>query len=425
MSKNRIKLPKIEPTPEAAYWNRRAFIEKLGLGSIAVAGAAVGSGCDSEASSSADSRTGSQPGSGTGSGTASGTGSSQGGSNQAAANNGTTGTGDEKTTSTSDANGTASGTSDANQTSTDTTADSSTSKVASDDPTVDKELLKKLPTSPHPAVKPGLLRATAVKHFPAKRNKKYKLPANAKLTDQVSPSIYNNFYEFTTTKEIVWRLAGDFKVDPWTIEVSGLCNKPRKFGIDDMFKLLGGDQEERTYRFRCVEAWAMDVPWTGFSLSKLLKLVDPKSTAKFVKFHTANRPKEMPGIATQTWYKWPYYEGLRMDEAMNELTMVATGLYGRPLPKQNGAPFRIIVPWKYGYKSPKSIVKIELVSKQPGTFWADLQAQEYPFQSNVEPKVPHPRWSQAQERLIPTGDIRETLLYNGYEKYVAGMYKKG
>ncbi len=263
------------------------------------------------------------------------------------------------------------------------------------------------------------------KMFPVKRSPKYKLPGGEKeFTDEVVAAVHNNFYEFTMNKQLVWHLAqGKFKPDPWTIEVTGECHKPRKFSIDDIYKTFGGDQEERAYRFRCVEAWAMDVPWTGFELNKLLKAVEPKSDAKYVKFTTVKRPKEMPGVAQNPYnYTWPYYEALRMDEAMHELTLLCTGIHGRPLPHQHGAPFRIIVPWKYGYKSPKSIVKIELLEKKPGTFWFDLQPKEYPFESNVNPRVPHPRWSQAFERVIPNNRIRQTLLYNGYAEHVAKLY---
>jgi sulfoxide reductase catalytic subunit YedY len=182
--------------------------------------------------------------------------------------------------------------------------------------------------------------------------------------------------------------------------------------------------EERVYRFRCVEAWAMTVPWTGFPLSKLLRRVQPKSGAKFVKFVTAYKPDEMPGVHRLADYPWPYTEGLRLDEAMHDLTMVVTGIYGKPLPKQNGAPIRLVVPWKYGYKSIKSIVSIELVDRQPATLWETLSPHEYPFESNVEPSVPHPRWSQATHRVVDTGERVPTLPYNGYSRQVASLYGK-
>ena len=270
------------------------------------------------------------------------------------------------------------------------------------------------------ALRPGLERPQVLEHFPAKRNRKFDF--EGPLTDELVAATHNNFYEFTTDKQRVWTLARDFRVDPWVVEVSGLCRKPRKFGIDDLFGLPGCQQQERTYRFRCVEAWAMDVPWTGFPLHRLLKRVEPADEARFVRFVSLARPSEMPGIVTQKQYPWPYFEALRMDEAMHELTLLATGLYGRPLPRGHGAPFRIVVPWKYGFKSPKSIVRIELVAERPPTFWNQLAPREYGFVSNVNPQVPHPRWSQAKERMIGTGDVRPTLAYNGYGELVAGLY---
>jgi sulfoxide reductase catalytic subunit YedY len=273
----------------------------------------------------------------------------------------------------------------------------------------------------HAAVlRPGLERPKIRGLFPAVRNAAYNLEQS--LTDEMVAATHNNFYEFTTNKGKVWELARNFAVDPWTIEVTGLCAKPRRFGIDELFKLPAVQPEERTYRFRCVEAWAMDVPWTGFELGRLLKLVEPKSDARYVRFVSLERPAEMPGIARQPGYPWPYFEALRMDEAMQKLTLVATGIYGRPLPRQFGAPFRIIVPWKYGYKSPKSIVKIELTAKRPLTFWNKLAPREYGFLSNVDPKVPHPRWSQASEKMIGSGERRPTLPYNGYAAQVAQLY---
>lgn len=274
-------------------------------------------------------------------------------------------------------------------------------------------------------LKPAIDPESAKDLFPAKRNPKFKdYPAGAKQTEELVAATYNNFYEFTVDKRYVWITAeqSGFKCDPWTIEVTGLCNKPGKFSIDDLFKQFGKFQEERAYRFRCVEAWSMDVPWTGFELNKLLQAVEPKNEAKYVRFVTVKDEKHMPGMIREPNYPWPYYEGLRMDEAMHELTLLGTGIYGHPFPNQHGAPFRMIVPWKYGYKSIKSIVKIELVDKQPGTFWSKLIPDEYPFESNVNPQVPHPRWSQAAERVIPTGVERKTLPYNGYAEFVAKLY---
>ena len=261
--------------------------------------------------------------------------------------------------------------------------------------------------------------AAAPKLYPAKRNAKYS--PKVVLTNKAWATGYNNFYEFTTSKEHVRFLVDKFKTNPWEVEVSGLCGKPFKFDALEMAKKLG--LEERVYRFRCVEAWSMIVPWTGYTLSKLLKQAEPKASAKYVKFYTAMKPAEMPGLARLPQYPWPYTEGLRLDEAMHDLTFMATGIFGESLPKQNGAPLRLVVPWKYGYKSIKSIVKIELTDRQPKTLWNALSPREYPFESNVDPGVPHPRWSQASERLIGPNPVRiKTIKYNGYPQ-VAGLYK--
>ena len=241
------------------------------------------------------------------------------------------------------------------------------------------------------------------------------------LTDEKEAGTYNNFYEFTLSKD-VYKKVGAFVTLPWSIQISGLVEKPMTLDfreLEEMFTL-----EERVYRLRCVEAWAMIVPWTGFQLSKLIEKVSPKREAKFVRFETANRPEQFPGMRSVPGYPWPYFEGLRLDDAMNPLTLVVTGVYGKPLPKQHGAPVRIIVPWKYGYKSIKSVVKMEFIAAQPSTFWETLQPEEYPFESNVNPNVPHPRWSQATERMIDTGDRVKTQLYNGYSSYVASLYPK-
>ena len=231
---------------------------------------------------------------------------------------------------------------------------------------------------------------------------------------------YNNFYEFTTDKEGVARLATAFNPQPWTVEVSGLVNNPKTYGIEDL--LSGFTQEERIYRLRCVEAWSMVIPWTGFTLSSLLQEVEPTSDAKYVRFETVHRPEEMPGQKSP-FYPWPYQEGLRLDEAMNDLTILATGLYGMPMPNPNGAPIRLVVPWKYGFKSIKSIVKIELVAEQPGTLWSMVGPNEYGFYSNVNPERPHPRWSQASERRIGELQRRPTLMFNGYAEQVAHLYE--
>jgi sulfoxide reductase catalytic subunit YedY len=231
---------------------------------------------------------------------------------------------------------------------------------------------------------------------------------------------YNNYYEFSTDKESVAYLSEEFTTRPWSVEVYGLVNKPKTYGIDDLLKKF--PQEERIYRLRCVEAWSMVIPWTGFPLASLLKEVEPTSKAKFVRFETVDRPQEMPGLGSP-FYPWPYQEGLRLDEAMNDLAILATGLYGLPMPNQNGAPIRIVVPWKYGFKSIKSIVKIELVAEQPATLWSTVGPNEYGFYSNVNPDRPHPRWSQASERRIGELGRRPTLMFNGYAEQVAYLYK--
>ena len=255
--------------------------------------------------------------------------------------------------------------------------------------------------------------------YPAKRNEKFVL--DRPLTDEWATAHYNNFYEFTTDKERVADLVGKFQTHPWTVEVTGMVAKPKTYDLDALLRLM--PIEERLYRHRCVEAWSMAVPWTGFPMKALIDLAQPLSSAKFVRLISFNKPEQAPGMKSQSWYSWPYYEGLRMDEAMNELAMLVTGIYGHELPKQNGAPIRLVTPWKYGYKSIKSIVKIEFVDKQPKTFWNDLAPKEYGFLSNVNPEVPHPRWSQATEQPIPGGPRRPTLLYNGYEAHVAQLYK--
>lgn len=239
------------------------------------------------------------------------------------------------------------------------------------------------------------------------------------LTPRVSVTNYNNFYEFTTNKDGVAAAAKDFKTDGWKIEVTGLCNKPRVFDIDDFRKLA--PIEERVYRHRCVERWSMVVPWAGFSVNKLLAAVEPQGSAKYVAFTTLLDPVRMPNQKTGV-LKWPYVEGLRMDEAMHPLALFATGLYGELLPPQDGAPVKLVVPWKYGFKGIKSIVKIELVEKQPPTTWQDYAPKEYGFYANVNPHHPHPRWSQAMEMRIGTNAQRETLMFNGYADQVASLY---
>lgn len=230
---------------------------------------------------------------------------------------------------------------------------------------------------------------------------------------------YNNFYEFSTGKEEVAPLSKGFTTAPWTVEIYGMVNKPTTFGIEDLLKLF--PQEERIYRLRCVEAWSMVIPWNGFPLASLLAMVEPASSAKYVRFETVYRPEEMKGQKSP-FYPWPYQEGLRLDEAMNDLTLLATGLYGETVLPQNGAPIRLVVPWKYGFKSIKSIVKIELTDKEPATLWSAVAPNEYGFYANVNPEVDHPRWSQASERRIGELSRRPTLMFNGYGEQVADLY---
>lgn len=256
--------------------------------------------------------------------------------------------------------------------------------------------------------------------FPAKQNAAYHL-GDRQLTAENVAAKYNNFYEFTTTKDKVWELAYGYKVDPWKVNVKGLVSKPKTLGLDDLFTKF--PLEERLYRFRCVERWAMQVPWTGFPLAKLIDACEPLGSARYVRFVTVNDPKGLPGQKSQQWYPWPYFEGLRLDEARNEMAMAAVGIYGHALPMQHGAPWRVVTPWKYGYKSAKSIVEIEFTDKQPPTFWNDLYSSEYGFYSNIDPGKPHPRWSQKLEQDIGTGETRDTLLYNGYGAQVGSLYK--
>jgi sulfoxide reductase catalytic subunit YedY len=233
---------------------------------------------------------------------------------------------------------------------------------------------------------------------------------------------YNNFYEFGTGKEDPAKNAHMLTIDPWSIEIDGLVDRPGSYSMADIMD--GMTVEERIYRFRCVEAWSMVIPWNGFELNQLLDKVGVQSGAKYVAFETAYRPDEMPGVRFPV-VEWPYVEGLRLDEAMHPLTLMATGIYGEPMPKQNGAPIRLVVPWKYGFKSIKSIVRISLVEDEPPTTWNKANAREYGFYSNVNPNVDHPRWSQATERVIGGGIFasrKDTLMFNGYEEQVASLY---
>ena len=244
-----------------------------------------------------------------------------------------------------------------------------------------------------------------------------------KLTDYKDASGYNNFYEFGTDKADPAKNAGSLVTSPWTVEVEGLVKKPAKYALEDLLKLSA--QEERIYRLRCVEGWSMVIPWVGYSVAELIKKVEPLGSAKYVEFITQADPKTMPFVGSRV-LEWPYTEALRMDEAMHPLAMLAFGMYGETMPKQNGAPLRLVVPWKYGFKSGKSIVKIRFTDKEPKTAWNKAAPQEYGFYSNVNPTVDHPRWSQASERRIGEDGLfakkRKTLMFNGYEAQVGQLY---
>jgi sulfoxide reductase catalytic subunit YedY len=240
------------------------------------------------------------------------------------------------------------------------------------------------------------------------------------LTPEDKVTTYNNFYEFGTDKSDPAENSGKFRPLPWTVAVEGLVKKPANYQLEDFIK--PSKIEERIYRLRCVEAWSMVIPWNGFPLADVLRRAEPLPSAKYVEFTTVFRPQEMPGQRRDV-LDWPYKEGLRLDEAMHPLTILATGVYGKTLPNQNGAPLRLVVPWKYGFKSIKSIVKIRLTETQPNTAWNDAASDEYGFYANVNPEVDHPRWSQAKERRIGELRKRDTLMFNGYGDQVASMYR--
>jgi sulfoxide reductase catalytic subunit YedY len=250
-------------------------------------------------------------------------------------------------------------------------------------------------------------------------------PSPFNTSEELTPfkdvTSYNNFYEFGVDKDDPARYAGSLKTEPWSIAIEGLVKKPAVYHLDDVLK--GETMEDRIYRHRCVEGWSMVIPWLGFPLANLIKRMQPSTNAKFVAFETKLAPDEMPGQRRNA-LQWPYVEGLRMDEAMNPLTLLAVGLYGKPLPNQDGAPIRLVVPWKYGFKSIKSIVKISFVESQPPTSWNLATPREYGFYSNVNPEVDHPRWSQSHERRIGEFFKRRTLMFNGYGDQLAGMYSE-
>jgi methionine sulfoxide reductase catalytic subunit len=265
----------------------------------------------------------------------------------------------------------------------------------------------------------------AMKATPSEQSQSSTMPSGTKdeLGDPVNSfkdiTNYNNYYEFTTDKVGVASMAGNFKTSPWDVEVFGLVNKPKTYALDELVKKF--QPEERIYRLRCVEAWSMVIPWMGFPLSKLLKDVEPTSDAKYVRLETVFKPDDMPGQKS-SFYPWPYQEGLRLDEAMHDLTLLATGLYGGELPAQSGGGIRLVVPWKYGFKSIKAVVKIELVAEEPATMWSNIAPNEYGFYANVNPEVNHPRWSQASERRIGELSRRKTMMFNGYADQVASLY---
>ncbi len=252
--------------------------------------------------------------------------------------------------------------------------------------------------------------------YPATRNPAFTL--DRQLTAEKVAAKYNNFYEFGPLKTVAW-LAQRLKTRPWQVQVSGLVKKPKTFDIDDLIRAM--PLEERLYRFRCVEAWAMAVPWTGFPLAALIKQVEPRSDVRYVKF-TSFLDRTVALGQLRFWYPWPYTEGLTIEEAMNDLTLLVTGIYGHPLPQQHGAPLRLIVPWKYGFKSIKSMVSIEFTTQRPESMWETLAPQEYGFWANVNPNVAHPRWSQAEDRMLGTDERRPTMIFNGYGKRVASLY---
>ena len=253
--------------------------------------------------------------------------------------------------------------------------------------------------------------------YPVDRNLRYRV--DRPITAEKYATTYNNFYEFGSHKTIS-RAAQALPIRPWTVRVDGMVEKPFDIAIDDLLKKM--PLEERVYRFRCVEAWAMTVPWSGFPLKALVDMARPLGGAKYLRMETFKNPDVARG-QRQHWYPWPYVEGLTIKEAVNELAFIATGLYGKPIPKQNGAPLRLVVPWKYGFKNIKSIVKFTFTDKRPKTFWEEIQAAEYGFWANVNPKVHHPRWSQATERLLETDKRVPTRLFNGYGEFVADLYK--
>jgi len=253
--------------------------------------------------------------------------------------------------------------------------------------------------------------------YPARKNDAFTL--DRPLTPENLNTSYNNFYEFGFSKSVA-RAAAALPIRPWTVKIDGMVEKPQEIGIDDLIRKM--PLEERLYRMRCVEAWSMTIPWTGFPFAKLVEFARPLSSAKYVRMETFHNPKVAPA-QRQTWYPWPYVEGVTIAEATNDLAFLVTGAYGKPVAKVQGAPLRLALPWKYGFKSIKSIVSFTFTDQRPKSYWEVAQGSEYGFWANVNPKVDHPRWSQATEEIIGTGERKPTLLFNGYGEQVAGLYK--
>ena len=253
--------------------------------------------------------------------------------------------------------------------------------------------------------------------YPFKTNMRYRL--DRELTDEEYATSYNNYYEFGSSKSIKEK-AQRLPIRPWTVTLDGMVETPMEIGIDDLLAKM--PLEERLYRHRCVEAWSMAVPWSGFPMKALVELAKPLASAKYVKMYSFLDPDNAPGQKAR-WYPWPYIEGLTIAEATNELAFMGTGLYGKPMPKQNGAPLRLVAPWKYGFKSTKGLVRFEFTDQRPVSFWEEIQGSEYGFWANVNPEVPHPRWSQATERVLGRSERVPTLLYNGYGEFVASLYE--
>ena len=246
-----------------------------------------------------------------------------------------------------------------------------------------------------------------------------KYVAGRAMTPETAATIYNNYYEFSESKNL-WRSAQQFKLRPWTVKIDGMVAQPRTIDIDDLLKQV--KLEERIYRHRCVERWAMTVPWTGFPMSELLRLAEPNSSAKYIVFETLADRKMMPGQRSPL-YPWPYIEGVTIDEAANDMAFMSTGMFGKPLTPQNGGPLRMTLPWKYGFKSGKALVRITFTDKRPVSFWEQINPDEYGFWANVNPAVAHPRWSQADETLIGEERTVKSVIYNGYGEFVAGLYE--